>query len=135
MKNLKNEKKPLYNEEKRTILTPSYFRGNRGSYEGSILSVFPSYITVFFEFLTVFHEYHILLTWLLLTLRICYPYIKLIYKLYENNSLILCSKFFDRTSTFWAMPLYIIDNFFVLTLFKKFWLLSHISLDSSVVEL
>ena len=50
MKNLKNEKKPLYNEEKRTILTPSYFRGNRGSYEGSILSVFPSYITVFSSF-------------------------------------------------------------------------------------
>ena len=32
MKNLKNEQKPLYNREKRTILTPSYFRGNRGSY-------------------------------------------------------------------------------------------------------
>ena len=50
MKNLKNEQKPLYNREKRTILTPSYFRGNRGSYEGSILSVFRGYITVFVSF-------------------------------------------------------------------------------------
>ena len=106
---------------KRTILTPSCFRGEAEETTRGQYCPFSELYNGFFEFLTVFHEYHILLTWLLLTLRICYPYIKLIYKLYENNSLKLCSKFFDRTSTFWDMPLYIIDKFFVLTLLKKFW--------------